>query len=1137
MSPNQATEVQIQASDPAVSVWVNASAGTGKTRILTDRVLRLLLSGTAPERLLCLTFTRAAAAEMANRVNSELSRWTIQPDAELKNTLVGLTGAQSSAEELQRARQLFALVLETPGSLKIQTIHAFCDSLLARFPLESGVPSHFSVIDQVTSTELLKRATNEVFERAGTDEVIHKAIEHLSAQVSEKRFGELLHDLATNRGPLMRLFHEYSDSLDSISRSLYSESNLNDTESEERLISNVSQISIPFAKNLMEIAKAMSLGNKTDRKNGERLYRWAACPENRDKMRSEYMSVFFTVKDLKRNSLIHREALEFAPEGALDFLNAEAERLDHIKEKLRAVRTISDTMALLIIGRALIDNYEELKRSQALLDYEDLITKVRIMLSRPDIAPWVLYKLDGGLDHVLIDEAQDTNDEQWAVISALTQEFFSGLSARNDKRTIFAVGDAKQSIYSFQRADPVLFAKWKKNFGLRVLNAGKAWRAVELVHSYRSTPPILSLVDEVFRVPAAREGLVFDDTSINHRPKRSGQAGLVELWPTIISDLQDNTEAWELPVKQQREATPSRLLARQIADHITSWLENDEWLESRDRSIRPGDIMILVQRRVGFLDHMVRALKQNGIPVAGADRMTLAQQLPVMDLISLARFAVLPEDDLALAEVLKSPLFGFDDDALFEIAWDRNQLTLWNSLRKRQDRSPSYISAVSELQMILADADHMPPFELFSKVLGQHSGRRRLVSRLGPEANDPIDEFLSLCLAFENQNIPSLQGFLDWVVKGDIEVKRDLELGRNEVRVLTVHGAKGLQAPIVFLPDTCRVAKISTGIQWFDNLEHKPLLPLWPARRERESDLAKRARKMALKRQEEESRRLLYVALTRAEDRLYIGGFESTVGRPSGCWYNLIKRAMSEVGQKKVDIFGKSVLRICNRQLGPASHDWSKIVPDRTEGRLPKWAINPPQEEPKLCEPLAPSLLSVPKGSTVAPLGSDNGMRFRRGRLIHRLLELLPEFPEEKRMTCAMKILSNPSHGLSKPAKQEIADVTLSVLSDPIFAAVFGPGSRAEVAIVGSDGKRTVSGQIDRLMVSDDHILIVDYKSDRLAPELISDVPDAYLAQLAQYFRVIQRIYPTHIIQCGLLWTDSPRLMNIDTSAFEPYLS
>lgn len=1130
MTPHSATERQIAASDPSASVWVSASAGTGKTRVLTDRVLRLLLSGSAPDQILCLTFTRAAAAEMANRLHGDLSNWVVLDDSGLRQALLGLTGRVPTEEEMEQARRLFASVLDSPGGLKIQTIHAFCESLLSRFPLESDIPPHFSVIDERTSTELLREARDQVLTRAREDIALATSLQHLTAQVSEDRFSAVAQELTTERARLERLFGRFDGSWSALSTVIAEILGLEADEDETTIIEAACDLNETEAAALRQVADAMMHGGKTDQRHGEIIASWIDTNESRPELLSAYMSAFFTAEGSTRARLIHKDALERANDDAGQVLAEEASRLEIIGSKMKAAQTAADTMALLHLGYALVNTYGGVKHGRALLDYDDLITFARQLLSRPGIAPWILYKLDGGLDHVLVDEAQDTNEEQWRVIATLTDEFFSGQGARERRRTVFAVGDAKQSIYSFQRADPQLFAEWRSHFATRAGDAGEDWRPLELVHSYRSTPPVLSLVDEVFRSSEAKTGLVFDGVEVDHIPHRVGQSGLVQLWPVDVPDDAEDPGVWEPPLAQHHDVTPSVRLAQRIASTIGDWLRRGEVLESRARKIQPGDIMILVQRRAGFIDEMVRALKQLDIPVAGTDRMILTEQLPVMDLISLGRFANLPDDDLALAEVLKSPLFGFDDDDLFNIAWNRKAQSLWAALLERRHTAPAYDVAARTLQELREAAERSAPYEFFASVLGPAGGRRKLAARLGAEANDPIDEFLALCLQYERLHAPSLEGFLHWVETAETEIKRDLELGRNEVRVLTVHGAKGLQAPIVFLPDTCRTARDSNGIRWIQHGSDEQSIPLWPARRDREGEKAREVRNADRVAQDQESRRLLYVALTRAEDRLYIGGFEGGRGRAAGCWYDLIAGAMQEIGRPADGDDGSGVLELRGEQIKPPDRWASSNAHAPIDVPLPSWVQCPAPAEPSPPSPLVPSKPEGPEPPVRSPMGPDDGARFRRGRLIHRLLELLPELEPGDRPAAAMQLVSNPQCELKPEARQEIIDVTLAVLNDSEFAPLFGPNSQAEVAIAGVEGEFVISGQIDRLLVTDESVLIIDYKSDRPAPDTVDGVPRSYLQQLAVYRATLGKIYPSRPIRCALLWTDGPDLMEIDSA-------
>ena len=809
------------------------------------------------------------------------------------------------------------------------------------------------------------------------------------------------------------------------------------------------------------------------------------------------------------------------------------------------------TAALLGLGAEILDAYDRRKQARALLDYDDLILGARDLLQGDGAAAWVLFKLDGGLDHILVDEAQDTNPEQWQVIQSLAEEFFVGKGAREGPRTVFAVGDAKQSIYSFQRADPNAFARMRGHFGSRAESIGQKLRKVDLSYSFRSVSAVLEAIDAVFAQEAAQDGVLFDEGTMTHRAVRAGQAGLVELWPPAEPAEAEEPAPWAPPLAQPTAPPPRARLARLIAKKIWRWTvaeplagenlrDSEAWLESRDRRLSPGDILVLVRRRNEFVEELVRELKRLKVPVAGLDRMVLPDQLAVMDLVALGRVLLLPEDDLTLATVLKGPLVALSEEQLFTLAYDRRG-SLWDSLGRHATRDPAFRAARDHLAGLRARTDFVPPYELYSEVLtrdwGHGRGRAALLARLGPEAADPIEEFLSLALAYEREHAPSLEGFLHWIEAGKQEVKRDMEHGQDAVRVMTVHGAKGLQAPVVILPDTMQPPKPRGGLFWLDEQDGE--LPLWPLRKGYDGELVKAARARAQALQDQEYRRLLYVALTRAEDRLIVCGWRGKNAAPAGCWYNLVAGALADAAEPADFDFSGEVedgwagpgRRLRSLQTAVAETDREAFGAARAAAALPDWAKAAPPPEPAPPRPLAPSRPTAEEPAVRSPLGPDEGWRFKRGRLIHRLLQSLPDLAPDARRAAAARFLASPAHGLSGDERAEIAEVTMAVLEDSTFAPLFGPGSRAEVPVVGlvdaGGTRQVVSGQVDRLVVTAAAVLVVDYKTNRPAPAAETEVAPLYLRQMAAYRAVLAGVYPDRRIDCALLWTDGPRLMHL----------
>ncbi len=1130
---------QRRAAAPRASVWVSASAGTGKTRVLIDRLLWLMLDGTDPARILCLTFTRAAAAEMSNRLNEELARWATLRSGALAQALHDLTGRLPGDAEVARARQLFARVLDTPGGIKIATIHSFCQTLLRRFPLEAGVPAEFSVMDERTAREALIEAGERVViaARDGTDRELTEALAVVARHAAEERFGALMAALAAERAKLRQALQAgHAEFRHRLCNAL----SLATGTTEATLITDFCAEGAGNEAALRSAAAALAAGSLGDQKRGAILSEWCNARHHRRGMIEAYVRMFLTAEGEIRKTLITQEAARAAAFDAPAVLAAEAKRVKKFSELQAAVALADASCALVRLGGALIDAYTQYKQSKGALDYDDLVSIALKLLGRPGIAPWVLFKLDGGLDHILIDEAQDTNPAQWQIVAALAQEFFAGEGARHRLRTIFAVGDTKQSIFSFQGADPRAYLEMRDYFYARVNNARQDWRVVPLEISFRSTEPVLRTIDAIFRQDAVRDGVALDGSEIRHIAARAGHAGLVELWPPVAPHPEELPDPMALPITRHRPAEPRTRLAGAIAATIGDWIRNAEVLEARGRPIRPGDVMVLVRRRNEFVGDLLRALKQRDIPVAGADRLMLTSQLAVKDLVALGRFLLLPEDDLNLATVLKGPFFCIGEQALFDLAYDRGNDRLWTRLRAKGN--PELRSIAERLSALLARADFVPPYELYAEILGAEGGRRALLERLGIEAEDPVEEFLGLALAYEREHAPSLQGFLQWLASGDAEIKRDFGARqRDEVRILTVHGAKGLEAPIVFLPDSMQVPKPPEPPIW----SGRKGLPLWGPRRCAAVPLYLAEREALRGRQLQEYRRLLYVGLSRAQDRLYICGWQTRESARELCWHTMCRAGLAGIATPFAfdatalighDGWSGEGWRItCTQRMAPVGDFTPEAVP--AAGSLPDWVKRPPPAEPDPPKPLVPSRPSGAEPPAFSPVSIMGPDCFKRGLLVHRLLQSLPELELKEREAAARRYLALPMHNLPADAQDDIRREVLAVLDHPEFAPLFGPGSQAEVPLVGLIGDHAVSAQIDRLIVEEDRVLIVDYKTLRPPPAVEQQVAPIYLRQLAIYQAALARIYPGREIRCALLWTEGPRLMPISSHLLAGYLS
>lgn len=1037
---------QRRASNPLSSVWVAASAGSGKTKVLTDRVLNLLLMNGRPERLLCLTFTKTAAAEMSNRINDVLKSWVTMSDEVLCQAIENLMGDYPEQETLDKARKLFALTLETPGGMKIMTIHSFCQSILKRFPLEAHVSPNFEVMDDTLSEDMLSKIMFDTFKNPN----LMEDIAYLSALLDEKTLIKIFKEILSHRATLMGLVESAPNS-DTLFLNIKKYFNIDKYQSEKDIISSV-------------------------------------CDEQEwDELRKKYIYADSGKKrGIKDKFVDDPQAIAFyeAFQKHREFLVCEA------------------TQHLLRVAFYILKEYQSQKDSMALLDYDDLIIATKELLEDSEKTAWVLYKLDGGIDHILVDEAQDTNPDQWSIIRKLAEEFFAGEGRSDAIRTIFAVGDKKQSIYSFQGADPHEFERMRIFFDRRVKESQNDFVTVPLNYSFRSTKPVLDLVNSVLRNAVAKDGVLFKDEEAVHLAFRDSDAGLVEIWPLEQSQKSDEQEGWKPPIERQAVQSAETRLAQKIAHKIHDMIMKKEFLESAGRPVRPGDFLILVQRRRKFVSELVRALKEYNVPVAGVDRLILTNHIAVQDLMALAKFALLQEDDLNLACVLKSPLVGLSEDELFKVCYDRGSESVWNRLKSLFPDKALFLDSIMD------QADKMPPFEFFSYILSAMGGRKRFEARLGNEVNEALDEFLNLALTYEQTHTSSLQGFLRFMSEKQIEIKRDLDQSSiDAVRIMTVHGSKGLQGNIVFLPDTRFVPKQRPSFIFTKNN-----LPLWVSSKTLKTEKTFELFDALDEARLQEYRRLLYVAITRPKDRLYICGWEGKKRPTEGNWYDLIVGSIS----KQPDEDG--IIRFSSLQKWRVEKQEQKVQAQMGVD-LPKWIFEHPGVEPTPPKPLTPSRPVQEEKAEETPLSIDQELAMRRGTFIHKLLQYLPTLPSSQWQRVAEKM---------RPQDIDMPNEIFDLLNNKSFAALFGPNSLAEVPVVGVLDAQVISGQIDRLVVTDKDVLIVDFKSNRRVPKTSDTVPEVYKTQLRTYKALLKKIFPAKIIKSYLLWTQDLSFMEID---------
>ena len=1114
---------QIEASDPAVSAWVSANAGSGKTHVLALRVIRLLLAGVRPEQILCITFTKAAAANMAKRVFDTLAEWTSLDDAALDQAIRDISGLTPGASLRARARRLFALALETPGGLKVQTIHAFCTRLLHQFPFEANVAARFEVLDGAAQAKLLDEVRLGVLLEAAAepDGVPGRALSTAIATVADRTLKDVIGE-AMRKRELIDAWIAQDGSINDAIAGLCGALGVERGDTLEAIdAETIDGPNLPSSE-WIAVAQALEGGSKQDGEQAARL-RAAVSAEGEERARA-YRSVFMSGEDKPRQRLFTRAIENEQPELA-DRLCTEQERVLALFERRKGVACRDRTAALIELAIRVIRRYEAEKARRGLLDYDDLIDRTLALLDRVESA-WVHYKLDLGIDHVLIDEAQDTSPRQWRIIEALTGEFFVGAGARGVTRTIFAVGDEKQSIFSFQGAAPLEFDKMRRSFDRLCRSIEQELQYIPFRHSFRSGATLLAAVDTVFARPQAYAGLSADSVRTVHEALPDAVPGIVDIWDVIKPDEKREIEAWDAPFDDVTETSPQVRLAQKVAHNVRLWILG---------GARAGDILVLVRQRGPLFEAVIRALKDEGVEVAGADRLVLTEHIAVMDLMVLADALLLADDDLALATVLKSPLFGLDDDDLFAIAW-RREGSLREALRRKSEAR--FVAAAERLDRYAVWARSETPFGFFARVLGPENGRRHFLTRLGPEANDAIDEFLNLALEYERREAPSLQGFVAWLRTVQADVKRDMEIARDEVRVMTVHGAKGLEAPIVVLADSTTPPAGPPHRQ--PRLLVMPGPPerlVWAAAKATDTEPVAAARERTREEAENEYRRLLYVALTRASERLVVCGYDGERKRPEGCWYDLVLEALKEVAVRAPADDGDGEL--WRYRKGPPSSDTASTpaTPEEDAADLPAWLSDNAPSEPAALVAMSPSALHD-ESAVVRAFGTGTERRkaLARGTHTHRLLQALPGIGSEARFEAARRYLRG-AHELDDSEREEIIAQVQRMLEDVRFADLFRPGSRPEVSIVGriARGSNTiaVSGQIDRLVVTDAAVLIADYKTNHPAPKRIEDVPPAYISQLALYRAVLAELYPDRPVRAALVWTDVPDLMEVSATLMD----
>lgn len=1102
-----ATAQQRAAANPSDSVWVSASAGTGKTRVLSDRVLRMLLKNINASKILCLTYTKAAAVEMKTRISERLSEWAVADDAELEKSLLDLLGDEicnkpEMEKTKQTARTCFAAFLDTPGGLKIQTIHSFCQDILKRFPLEADILPYFDIMEDREVDEVLHYLQNKIQleAEANPNLAISLALQYLNARLDEKSFPKVMKNIAEKRTEIASLLNKF-EHLQDFAAALQQHLQINPQKNVEQLIkAYMSEIDCMLVRKFLPLWQS---GKKQcDVKNSKLM--GAMLERNFPVSDFEAYTNIFSAKNVASVDL-QRANPDFSA-----WIEQEKERTTAYQHKILHYKLYEATLNLMVVAADFINRYENYKYYHGKMDYTDLILTTKNLLQKSQMADWVLFKLDGGIDHILIDEAQDTSPIQWEIIEALSAEFLSGHGIK-DSATIFAVGDRKQSIFSFQGADPDKYdemaAAAQKN--------GSRFKKIDLEVSFRSAPAILETVNQLFAVPEMAEGVVAKGEKVNHIASRAGEFGEVQIWPLVTKTDDFRVEkTGELPLLVQNADVS---LKQKMAEDIVAEIERLMIQSQKNgQPLRYSDFMVLVQRRKSIVNEFIRACKKRNIPITGADKLILSAEIIVQDLISLGKFLLLPEDDLSLAEVLKSPLFGLNDDDLTELCYNRGQNSLWQRLAQ----SEKYAEVYLQLQKLLNRVDFVRPFELYNEVLTTCCGRYKMTARMGMEIEDALDEFINLTLEFEKDNIPTLQGFLRWFAQAQVEIKRETDSKDiDAVRLMTVHHSKGLQAPVVFLADSGFVKAVNRE----QNLLIDKNVAYYPLNKDYYEENCDALLEKQTQKQFEESKRLLYVALTRAEDRLYICGFQSGNGKnaPENSWFDMCRKYLCSEDFSDTNKLWKHTSAAV---IGKKRQNVNLLAIERLP--LPTWFNETIENVSALAKPWTPSKPEdEDETDSTSPLEAK-GQYYRRGKLIHKLLQYLPQTKGDKKIVMK-EFLDRYAADMENFEQQQIICEISKLLEDERYADVFGDKAFAEVPIMGEVNGKIISAQLDRLVILEDKVMIVDFKTNRPAAASLQTTPAVYIKQLEAYAELVRRIYPQHKTEAYILWTNIPQMMRV----------
>ena len=1119
----------LPAADPRHSVVVRASAGTGKTWTLITRLVRLLLDGAAPDSILAVTFTRKAAAEMEGRLRRRLYEYLTLDDEALDTELARI-GTAPGPEARRRARLLFESLLHCEYPLRITTYHAFCQEILRRFPFDAGVPPGFELVesegllmDEAWDALCVEATTAPEGEVAAAMQVL---LDH-HGNIAGPR--DALMGFLAHRIDWWAYTHGQEDAVGWATGQLRQRLGIDATPDPAGFFT-------PGRREaLRQYAELLARHDTQTNRQRSALIAKMLEEDGQDPLaRLEALTPVFFKKD--------GEAREIRPSATLANKLGEAglARLQELHALLAAALgealeghrrrlALDINQAWYRAGEALLGHYQRLKAERRLLDFADLEWHTYLLLAGGDHALWVQYKLDRRIDHLLVDEFQDTNPTQWGMLLPLLEELAAGDPER--RRSVFLVGDTKQSIYRFRRANPHLM-ETAGHWLTRRLGAGEH----SLDKSWRSAPAVMDFVNRIFRDGTLGARLDRFPAHGTHLKDMWGRVDILPLTRPPDRTAEDSQHpGLRDPLSRPRETAeedPRYLEGRAIAARISGIIGAGTPVVEGNGSVRPArwdDIMILVRRRAP-VHHYERALREAGIPYVGGGTSTLLDCLEIQDMVALLETLITPYDNLALATVLRSPLFACSDADLVTLAAKKGTwFTTLQAMAPRLEAGTPLERAARLLARWRDHADQVPVHDLLDRIYCEGNVLARYEAgfppHLRPRARANLERFMELALAVDSGRYPSLPHFLTrlrGLQQHDQDALEEAPLNAGGgVRIMTIHAAKGLEAPIVFLADAARPRRSRRPFQ---------VLLDWPAQAARPRALllagrsgdrdafTRRLLESEAQEEETEETHLLYVALTRARHWLLISGCTDRRGH-SGGWYHEMARQLGD-------------------EETIAAEGWQLESGTRPAARRPpREEPAPPMPEPRLSQPLALAPLAgeiVPSATVDHDRHAGGGEEGRlRGRVIHRLLERLCRAAgrdPEKTLLAVAAELRWPARDTRLRAWWKEA---LAVYRDPALADLFDPArwqqAWNEVPLLYRLDGRPVYGIIDRLLLRGNEVVVLDYKTHaRAEADRLAELARPHLEQMRLYREGARRLWPGMKVRAMLLFTACRGVYEID---------